>query len=153
MAIDENLEERVAQHRSKMRQNKAVPWLIRDDGIIMPNTPLIAKKQNFRPYHGKLDASLEDRMAYLQGLSARRRVINTAAAADEDQAFDIAKATKDELITFAQEQFGEILDPALHLNKLRADVARLAGVDPTLGQGRHGRARTEAAAGLDRPEE
>ncbi len=129
MAIDEQLEQRVAEHRSKTRQNKAVPYLIRDDGILMPNTPLIARKQNFRPYHGDIAASLEDRMRYLQGLGSKRRVINSAVAADDEAPFDIAKATRDDLITFAQEQYGEILDPALHLNKMRSIVAKLAGAD------------------------
>jgi len=134
MAIDENLEERVAAHRSATRQNKQVPWLIRDDGLIVPNVPLVAKKQNFRPYHGDIKAPLEDRMRYLQNLGSRRRVINSAVLADEEAPFDIAKATKDELISFAQDQFGEILDPALHLNKMRSMVAKLAGVDPKSAQ-------------------
>ncbi len=132
--IDEQLEERVAAHRSTIRQNKTVPWLIRDDGMLMPNTKLIAKKSNFRPYHGDLKASLEDRMRYLQNLGSKRRVINSAEAADDEQPFDIAKATKDELIVFAQDQFGETLDPALHLNKMRSIVAKLSGVDPVRAQ-------------------
>lgn len=127
--IDENFEARVAEHRGKNRQNRAVPWLIRDDGVIFPNVPLIARKQNFRPYHGDINASLEERMNFLKGLSSRRRVINTAAVADDQEPFDIAKASKDELIKFAEEEFGELIDPATHLNKIRSMVAKLAGVD------------------------
>lgn len=134
MAIDEKLESRVAEHRGKTRQNKQTPWLIRDDGMIVPNVPLIAKRSNFRPYHGDLKASQEDRMRYLQNLGSRRRVINSAVQADEEAPFDIAKATKDELIAFAQDQHGEILDPALHLNKMRSIVAKLSGVDPARAQ-------------------
>lgn len=134
MAIDENLEERVAAHRGKTRQHKTTPWLIRDDGMIVPNVPLVAKKSNFRPYHGDIKASIEDRMRYLQNLGSKRRVINTAQAADDDAPFDIAKASKGDLITFAQDQFGEILDPALHLNKMRAIVGKLAGVDARTAQ-------------------
>lgn len=134
MAIDEKLEERVAGHRSMTRQNKTTPWLIRDDGMIVPNVPLIAKKNNFRPYHGDITASLDDRMRYLQNLGSKRRVINSAVAADDEAPFDIAKATKDDLIAFAQEQFGEVLDPGLHLNKMRSIVANLAGVDAKRAQ-------------------
>lgn len=129
MAIDENLEQRVADHRGKTRQSKTVPFLIRDDGVLFPNVPLIAKKSNFRPYHGDVKATLEERLNYLKGLPGKRRVINSAVQADEEAPFDIAKASKDELIAFAQEQFGEIIDPAEHLNKIRSVVARLAGID------------------------
>lgn len=139
MPIDEKLEQRVAEHRGKTRQNKLHPWLIRDDGMIVPNVPLVAKKSNFRPYHGDIKASIEDRMRYLQNLGSKRRVINSAVAADEEAPFDIAKATKDDLIAFAADQYGEILDPALHLNKMRSIVANRAGVDPKAAQGGGGK--------------
>lgn len=132
MAIDENFEERVAQSRGRSRQNKQVPFVIRDDGVLFPNVPLIAAKQRFRPYHGKLDASLEERQEYLKGLAPRRRVVNTAP--DEEPPFDIARATKDELIQFAENEFGYTIDPAEHLNKVRSAVAKLAGVDPKRAQ-------------------
>jgi hypothetical protein len=131
--IDDKFEARVAEHRGKNRQNKSVPFLIRDDGVLMPNVPLIAKKQRFRPYHGDIKATLEERMKYLAGQPQRRRVINTAPPAD-DEPFDIAKASKDDLIKFAEDEYGELIDPALHLNKIRSIVAKLAGVDPVRAQ-------------------
>jgi 1-acyl-sn-glycerol-3-phosphate acyltransferase len=67
-------------------------------GVLLPNVPLIARKPRFRPYHGSVNASLEERLDYLKGLSGKRRVINSQAHADEEAPFDIAKATKDELI-------------------------------------------------------
>lgn len=130
MAITEDTEQRIADNRGRMRQDKKVPFLIRDDGMLFPNVPLIGKKQNFRPYHGDVNASLEDRLRYLQGLQSKRRVINTEVVADEEAPFDIAKATKDELIAFAQDQYGSTIDPALHMNKIRSMVANLAGIDP-----------------------
>jgi hypothetical protein len=126
MSLDENFEQRVAARRSRIRQNKECPFLIRDDGVLYPNVPLIAAKNNFRPYRGALDASLEERMNYLKGIPGRRRVVNTAQQADEDAPFDIAKASKDELIQFAEEEYGLTIDPATHLNKIRADVGRMA---------------------------
>ncbi|MBX3603190.1 MAG: hypothetical protein KF863_21425 [Rubrivivax sp.] len=128
--MDAQLEERVANHRARTRQNKEIPFLIRDDGMLMPNVPLIAKNPRFRPYHGDVSASLEERMQYLRGETARRRVINSAVQSDPAAPFDIAKASKDDLIAFAQEEYGYTVDPALHLNKIRSDVARLAGIDP-----------------------
>jgi hypothetical protein len=131
--IDEKFEARVADHRSKTRQNKEVPFLIRDDGALFPNVPLLAAKPRFRPYHGKLGAPLEERLAYLAGQPGRRRTVVMSAPIN-DEPFDIAKASKDEIIKFAEEEFGEIIDPALHLNKIRAMVAKLAGVDPVRAQ-------------------
>lgn len=147
--LDENFEARVAQHRGRTRQDKQVPFLIRDDGVLMPNVPLIAKKPNFRPYHGDVAASLEERMQYLKGIPSRRRVINSAVLADQEAPFDIAKASKDDLIKFAEEEYGYTVDPATHLNKIRSDVAKLAGIDvATVFSGKPaGLAREPAAAG------
>lgn len=132
--ITPELEQRIAEHRGKTRQSKTCPWLIRDDGMLFPNVPLIAKKQNFRPYHGDLAATLEQRMQYLQGLThQRRRVVMSAPLVDEEP-FDIAKATKEELIAFAMEEYAEPIDPGEHLNKVRAIVAKLAGVDLVAAQ-------------------
>jgi hypothetical protein len=131
-AQNEALEERVASQRGKMRQNKAVPWLIRDDGTIFPNVPLIARKQNFRPYHGAIDAPIEERMKYLAGFGSRgRRQVVMSGPIEELPPFDIAKATKEELIEFAMEEFSEPLDPELGVNEMRAAVAKLAGVPLT----------------------
>lgn len=132
MAIDEGLEQRIAESRGRVRQDKKVPFLIRDDGVLLPNVPLIAKRQNMRPYHGDLHASLEERQNYLKGIRSQRRVINSAVQSDDDAPFDIAKATKDELIAYALEEHGTTIDPEQHLNKIRADVARLAGLLPSV---------------------
>ena len=126
--INEAFEARVAAHRSATRQDTKVPFLIRDDGVLFPNVPLIAKKPNFRPYRGDIKAPLDERMKFLRGVSGRR-VINTEVVADEEAPFDIAKASKDDLIKFAVDEFGENIDPADHLNKIRSVVAKLAGVD------------------------
>lgn len=132
--ITPELEQRIAEHRGKTRQSKSCPWLIRDDGMIFPNVPLIAKKQNFRPYHGDPAAPLDERMQYLQGLTHQRRRVVMSAPLVEEEPFDIAKATKEELIAFAMEEYAEPIDPGEHLNKVRAIVAKLAGVDLVAAQ-------------------
>lgn len=149
MAIDEALEERVAEQRGRTRQNKAVPWLIRDpDASIWPNTPLLAKKQNMRPYHGPLHASLEERKRHLEGLGSRRRVV--VSEATEAPPFDLAKCTKDELIAFAEEEYGYTLDPAGNLHTLRAEFAKVAGVEYVIPANRgRGLGKSAAAAGAD----
>lgn len=147
-AIDEDLEQRVADHRGKNRQNKAAPWLIRDpDGMLFPNVPLIAKKQNMRPYHGPLDASEEDRKRYLQGLPSKRRVV--VSEVDEPPPFDLGKCTKDELIEFMETEYGYTLDPAGNLHTLRAEAAKVIGVEYVIpaNRGKRGGLATPAADG------
>lgn len=116
-------EARAAERRSTLRQHKTVPLLIRDDGVLYPNVPLVARKSNFRPYHGSAKASLEDRMRYLDGLGAKRAVIFTE---EPEEPFDIGKADADQLAHFAQEQYGAVIDTSKPLKVLREQVFKLA---------------------------
>lgn len=116
-------EKRASERRSTLRQDKRVPLLIRDDGKLYPNVPLVARKPNFRPYHGSAKASLEDRMRYLEGLGAKRAVIYTE---QPDEPFDIGKADADQLAQFAQEQYGAVIDTSKPLKVLREHVFKLS---------------------------
>lgn len=124
--ITEALEGRMAEARGRARQNKQVPFLIRDDGVLYPNVPLLAKKQRFRPYHGDPNASLEERQKYLSGFGQQKRQVIIPDNFVEPEPFDIGKASRDELAAFAMSEYGVALDPSQHLGSLRAKVARLA---------------------------
>lgn len=129
--IDMETQERMqADARGKHRQDKKAPLLIRDDGMLYPNLPLVRKNPRFRVYHGNPKASLADRMRYLQGLGAKREVVFTEEPAEP---FDIGKASLEELMTFATEQYGAVLDPNKPLAQLRKDLFRLSQLpDPTI---------------------
>lgn len=130
MAITEQDEERQAQIRGRRRQDKDVPLLIRDDGMLIPNTKLIRAKPGFRPYHGNPKASLEDRMRYLKGLGAKRAVVYKE---EPPEPFDIGTASLEALLEFAQEQYGQVLDPNKPLKQLRQEVFRVSQLpDPSL---------------------
>lgn len=124
MAVTEQTEIQAAAFRAKHRQDKTTPFLIRDDGMLLPNVPLLAKLKTMRPYTGKLDATLEERLQFLKGLPTRR-----AITFDEPEPFNISKATKQELIAFAMDEYSEPIDEETHLNKVRATVCSLAGLD------------------------
>lgn len=128
MTIEEGSASRVADKRAMSRQHKEVPFLIRDDGMLFPNVPLLARRANLRPYHGDLHASMEERRAYVRQTTKARRVINTAVLPDDAAPFDIAKATKGELIAFAEAEYGYTVDPATELGKVRTEVTRLANL-------------------------
>jgi hypothetical protein len=120
--IDDATEQRIADSRSRKRQDGKVPFLIRDDGMLYPNTALVREQRSrYRPYHGDVRASLEERLRYLKGLAPVRAVEFT-----EPEPFDIGKADADALVQFAQEQWGELLDPSKPIAHLRAAVAQLA---------------------------
>lgn len=123
MQITEAHEQRAAQARAAKRQDKNHPLLIRDDGVLYPNVPLVAKKANFRVYTGNPKASLKERLQYIKmgGLRRVPELVNT-----EPPPFDVGKATKEEIMVFAVEEFGVTLDETKPLARLREDLVALA---------------------------
>lgn len=134
--------------RSSRRQNKAQPWLIRDDGQIFPNVPLLAKRKNMRVYTGDIKAPLEERMRYLQGMPGKRRI-----TFDEPEPFNITKASKEELVAFAFDEYSEVIEPTEHINKVRAMVCKLADLDynEVFGGGKAGHGKAADTTGLQLP--
>lgn len=124
--MDDVTEERASNARARSKkhaQDTKVPFLIRDDGMLYPNTPLVRRNPRFRFYYGDPKASLSDRMRFLAGLSKKRDVIYNP---EPDEPFDIGKAGVDELLAFAVEQFGRVLDPNKPLKALREEVFALS---------------------------
>lgn len=134
--------------RGARRQNKVQPWLIRDDGQIFPNVPLLAKRKNMRVYAGDIKAPLEERMRYLQGLPGKRRVVF-----DEAEPFNITKATKEELIAFAFDEYSEVIEPSEHINKVRALLCKLCDLDynEVFGGGKGNGTKAADTTGLQMP--
>lgn len=134
MAITEAQEANLSNAIARGRQDTKTPFCINvKDGRLMPNVPEILAHADYRPYKGNYKASLDERMAYLRsggfGGAAKRAVVmpveDTVPVAEEEP-FDIAKASKDELVAFAFDQYQEVLDPSTHLTTLRSQVTKLA---------------------------
>lgn len=123
--IDQALEEQIAARRSRQRQDLKNPMLIRDDGMLFPNTKLLAAKPRMRPYYGDPKATLDDRMRYLQGLQGKRAVKYDPV---DDEPFDIAAADVDTLVQFALDQYGAVLDPSKPVKVLREQVFKLSQI-------------------------
>jgi hypothetical protein len=123
MAITEQHEAAAAQQRGRKRQNKEHPLLIRDDGVLFPNVPLVAKKANFRIYTGNPRATLEERKRYVKmgGLRQVPELVNT-----DVPPFDVGNASKEDIILFARDEFGFELDAEKPLARLREDLIKLA---------------------------
>jgi len=134
--------------RGARRQNKAQPWLIRDDGQIFPNVPLLAKRKNMRVFTGDIKASIEERLRYIQGLPGKRRV-----TFDEPDPLSITKASKEELIAFAFDEHSEVIDPGEHINKVRALICKLEDLDYNVifGGGKPNGGKASDSTGLQPP--
>lgn len=119
---------------ARERQDTKTPFCIHvKDGRLMPNVPEIRSHPDYRLYKGNYKASLDERMAYLRsggfGTPGKRAVVpfvDDSAPAEEQAPFDIAKASKEELVAFAFDQWAEVLSVDTHLTTLRSQVAKLA---------------------------
>lgn len=99
-------------------KRKPTGWAIRDDGMLYPAYDSVLRQQGYRPYHGDVNASLEDRMRYLQGFTEGRQ-----AKVDAEQGvFNIATADKDALIDFMLDEYAHQLDGRLTIEKLRSQA-------------------------------
>jgi hypothetical protein len=126
MAITESQEAGLAE-RAKSRQDKTNPFLIHiEDGRLLPNTARTRKHPKYRVYTGDIRASQEERMAFIHsgigGSINRPKVTNSAAEADE---FDVGRATKDEMIVFAMQQFGVSLTADTDIRTMRKQIMQL----------------------------
>lgn len=120
-------EEQLSAARAANRQNKKIPLLIRDDGMLFPNVELVARKQNFRPYTGDPKATLEQRRQWLKtgGAGFAGRQVNYSA---EPAPFELGKASALEIVAFALEEYGIVLDAQKPINELREDCYRISQI-------------------------
>jgi hypothetical protein len=123
--INEAQEAALSQH-TRPKQDTKIPFLINiDDARLVPNVPKLRTHPKYRPYHGVLAASHADRLTYLKTefrSGGERLVIDSTKV----KAFDIATATKEELITYAFNEFGVTIDPSTHGNAVRVQLRKLA---------------------------
>lgn len=122
MPLPRNAEEQAAARRHK-RQDRTTPLLIRDDGLLMPNMPLIRKLPNMRPYTGDPKATLAERQNWLKGIGKKRVVLYSPPP---DEPFDLNKADLDSLCAFALDEYGTVLDASKPLDVLREQVFKLS---------------------------
>lgn len=108
----------MANDQQPTRRQTPKTWAIRDDGMLFPALDSVLRNPRYRPYHGDINASLEERMAYLQG----KQSANAAKEAAERGVFNIATAEKDELIDFMLDEYAFQLDARLSIDKLRSQA-------------------------------
>lgn len=112
---------------STKRQDTSSPLLINiKDGRLMPNVPNIRSLPDYRPYHGDPKANTATRMAYLRSGGHGANRAPAPVIFEDVQPFDVSKATKDELIAFAMNEYGLALDASADIRTLRKKVADAA---------------------------
>jgi hypothetical protein len=133
-----------ARHNARNRQDRKHPFLINiEDGRLVPNVPMLGGRKGdpkekipsilphpkYRVFSGDPKASLADRMRWIEtsGQSGAMRAV-VDSGADAPAAFDVSTASREQLVAFARDQYGEALDATgdTHLTKLRAQVRALA---------------------------
>ena len=123
--ITEQQEAAVSNARARARQDKKTPFLIHvDDARLIPNVEKLRKHPKYRVYTGPAGAKEAERRAWLDSMSGSGALHRQAIV--ESKPFDISKASVDELVMFASDQYGVLLDPKEHHNKLRAQLRKLA---------------------------
>lgn len=124
VAITESQEDAIAAARARSRQDKVHPFLIHlEDGRLIPNTPLIRKNPKYRVYLGDINATLSERMRFINSGVGRTKVVDSSEP--EPDVFDIGKATKDELVVFAMGTYGVSLAADTDIRTLRKQVSDL----------------------------
>jgi len=122
--INDTQEAALSQH-TRPQQDKTIPFLINiDDARLVPNVPKLRTHPKYRLYHGVLSASHADRLTYLKTefRGQERLVLDSTKV----KAFDLATATKDELIAYAFNEFGTVIDPSTHGDAIKVQVRKLA---------------------------
>lgn len=120
---ESNLSQAAAASK-KRKQDATNPMVINiHDGRLMPNTPRLRVHKDYRVFTGDINATLPERMRWLTGTKHQPiRVVNTADTAAE---FDLGAASKEDIVTFAFEQYGVVLEPTKDIRTLRKEVMRL----------------------------
>lgn len=119
--ITDAQEAALAARRAQLAQDKRHPFLIHvDDGRLMPNVARLRGHQKYRVFTGSPKATPEERMAWLRSMG------NGTPAPDDAEAFDIGKASVEEMIAFAASEYGVTFEPTMHHNKMRSELRRLA---------------------------
>ena len=128
MATKQEAQNRNPDHR----QDRTNPFLINvETGMLLPNTPLLRRHPKMRLYTADTDLPLDERMRWLSGATKRAAAPKVINSVEEESTFDMGRATKDEIIAFAYENFAVTLPSALSVKQLRAELARLAAAAET----------------------
>lgn len=113
---------------TKKKQDRVNPHVINvHNGRLMPNTFALRNHKDYRVYTGPKGADESERMRWLA--SAGRRTPKVIDSSADAPVFDIGKATKEDLVIFAMENYGAKLNPEQPLKELRTAVATLAKAD------------------------
>lgn len=120
--------QRANDGRSTKRQDKTNPFVINiHNARLMPNTKRLREHKDYRVYGGKHDDSLEVRQRWLKGAGRMiQQVVDSTANAAP---FDVGTATAEDLVMFAYENYGKVLDAKLPPKKLREAVKELADAE------------------------
>lgn len=121
----ETLERQISAVRGRARQDKRNPLLISmKDHLLWPNVPNLRKNKDMILYTGNPKASADERRRYVESMKTGRAGVR--AVIDSSEPFDVAKASKQELLDFALTEYGKTLNPSAPDVTLRKQISIMA---------------------------
>jgi hypothetical protein len=112
--------------RLKRRQDKTHTHVVNiHDGRLMPNVQMLRDHKDYRIYTGPIDASAEDRLRWVAG-ELKKLPMKVLNSLENAPTFDVGTATRDDLIVFAMEEYGQVLKETTPLSTMRKQVLKFA---------------------------
>lgn len=113
--------------RVELKQDKEIPLCINiHDGRLVPNVKNTRENPDYRLYRGDPQADLRTRMQSLTvGVGSGVRVIASRPIVDA-ATFDVSTASKDEMISFAFDEYALVLDASTHAATMRRQILAAA---------------------------
>jgi hypothetical protein len=102
---------------------------------------ILQSQGKLRPYHGKIDATLEERLAYLRG------VMITPNA--PEATFDLSTADKAAVIEYISDEYGKTIDKRLPVERVREVALGIIAEQKANSMAAQQQQTKQAAAGLN----
>lgn len=99
---------------------KKIRLIVRNDGVVFEFSKNLIKRNDYRLYTGPWPANIEQVREWLYGEGGEVPPEDT-----ENEAFDIEKATKGQLLIHAQQQYGKDISRHLSVGDVREEVRAL----------------------------
>ena len=128
MATQLTNEQLEADRARRGLQDKKTPFLIhRTNGRLLPNVERLRAHKDMLPYKGSSKASLEERMRLLR--TGSNREVTQSEPDEPLPPFDLSRATREEMIAFARDEYGITLNPNAPPHILRNQIKKAASGD------------------------
>lgn len=120
--ITSNQEAQAAARRAAKRQDKKHPMLVNiNDGRLVPNVPRLRTHKDYRVYDGPKGLTDKARAKWAND-ALRTRTPQVIDSGEPEEPFNVRTASRDDLLLFAADNLGMMLDESKDTETLRKEV-------------------------------